>query len=472
MQKVFLINPPSSFENSPEESNLRSYRVGSVKTGVWPPLGLMYIAAELQKNEISVGILDAFAKEYSLSKTIETIRREQPRIVGISAATPQIRGAYQLASEIKNRFGSEMLVCLGGPHVSSDPEFMDRVDCFDFAVLGEAEVDFPGIVKHLLNGGVPERIYRSTPPKNLDVLPMPDRSVFDINDYFKTEQPCFTIITSRGCPYKCIFCSRAAITDKVRYRSPESVLDEIGQCMEKWGRTLVFLDDTFGMSRPHAIRILEGIIDRGYDLRWTCNTRAHLIDRDFIDLMKRSGCYMLLFGVESGSEHLRNEILKKHVADAAIKNAVSLCKEFDILSGLYFMLGFPGETRQDMEKTVTMGRDLRADLITVHPTAIYPGSQLQKTLQEKRGIDINTYWTEYAKGDLSFEDIPSVYIPEEMDLQYIQKARKRAYRKFYFRPSVIWAHLKNDIASWKDLKRDAVIAINLFLKGKTSKDLK
>jgi len=472
MPDVLLINPLSIFRNVSEKSNLRNYKVSGVKTGVWPPLGLMYIAAELRKSGISVGILDAFAKEYSLDQTLEAIRREEPRIIGISAATPQIRGAYQLASEIKRQFGRNILVCLGGPHVSSDPQFMDRVDCFDFAVLGESELEFPGIVKDLLNGGVPERIYRSDPPVDLDALSVPDRSEFDINDYFKTEQPCFTVITSRGCPYKCIFCSRAAITDKVRYRSPESVLDEIGRCLERWGRTLVFLDDTFGMSRLHATRILEGIIDRAYDLRWTCNTRAHLIDRDFIDLMKRSGCYMLLFGVESGSEHLRNQILKKHVSDEAIRNAVSLCKEFGILSGLYFMLGFPGETRKEMEKTVNMGKDLGVDLITVHPTAIYPGSQLQKTLQEERGIDINAYWTEYAKGTLSFEEIPSVYIPEEMDLRYIQEARKRAYRKFYFRPSVIWAHLKNDMASLKDLKRDAVIAVNLFRHGKTSKDLK
>jgi radical SAM superfamily enzyme YgiQ (UPF0313 family) len=473
MIDVILIYPPPYFaEYRTKETLLRNYNIGKTKIGIWPSLGLLYIASALNHEGITVDVVDAFVQGMTLESVLDQVSKKKPRVVGISVTTLQTRAAIQIAQNIKKRFGDSVLVAVGGPHISIDPDFIKRFDCFDFGIVGEGEITFPKVVKDILGGKKPQKIYLAETPENLDNLPLPARQMLDIFDYFPSEDPYISLLTMRGCPFKCIFCSRVAVSDKVRYRTPSKVVDELERLISQYKiNSFVFLDDTFTLKSSHTRELCKEILKRGLILKWTCNTRANLVDKELLYFMKKAGCNLILIGVESGDEHFRNEVVNKKISDSDIANLVKWCKELKIPIGCYLMLGFPGETQAEMKKTVDFAIKFDMDLMSIHTTAVYPGSRLQKILAKEKKTDVIGQWDKYAKGELEMSELSLVYIPEGLTLKDLQKARKRAYLNFYFRPRIIFRQLFQDLRSWKNLKRDFCAMLMLLRFGKTSKDL-
>lgn len=473
MIDVTLIHPPLCFvEHRTEEGLLRNYNVGKAKIGIWPALGLLYLASSLRQEGISVNVIDAFIHGLTLDQLMSRIDKLKPKIVGILTTTMQTRAAVQIAERIKERFGDSILVAAGGPHISIDPDFVKRFNCFDFAVMGEAEITFVKVVKNILNGGRPEKIYISELPERLDDLPLPARDLINIIDYFPSEKPYIPLLAMRGCPFKCIFCSKVAISDKVRYRTPAKVVDELEELISQYKiKSFVFVDDVFTLNKSHTLELCKEVINRRLKIRWFCNTRADTIDRELLQYMKKAGCYLILIGVESGDEQLRKEVVNKKINDSDIAKIVKWCKELKISIGCYLMLGFPGETQTQIKKTIDFPIKFDMDLMSIHTTAVYPGSELFGLLAKEGKADILEQWDKYARGKLKLDELSLIYIPEELSVRDLQDARKKAYLKFYFRPKIIFKQLFNDLRSWRNLKRDFAIALMLLKFGKTSKDL-
>lgn len=471
---VTLIYPPSFFpEQKSGQDSFKSYQLGKSKTGIWPPLGLLYIASSLKQQNISVDFIDAFVSGMSLDDVINHLKAIKPKVVGISTTSLQIRAAVQLAEKIKQIFGDSIYVCLGGPHISIDPDFVKRFPCFDFGVAGEAEITFPKIVRDILNNKKPDKFYTSVSPDDLDRLPLPARELVDIHDYFPAEEPYFSLLTMRGCPFKCIFCSRVAVSDRVRYRTPSLVVDEIELIIKNNKiNTFVFLDDSFTLKKSHTMEFCREIIKRGLKINWTCNTRANLFDEELVQYMKKAGCHLILIGVESGDEKFRNEVIHKKVKDDEIRNLIKWCRQEKLKLGCYLMLGFPGETMAEIKKTVDFAVKFDMDLMSIHTTTVYPGSELHEILLKKQQKNIIDQWDKYARGEMSMDDLSLMYIPDNLTLKDLQAARKKAYLKFYFRPRIIFKQLIEDLSSLKNLKLHARIALSLLRHGRTSKDYK
>lgn len=457
--EVLLINPPYFFK----EISIRKR-----KTDLWPPLGLLYLAAMLEKENISVQVLDLMAKEMKIEETLALIRKMQPKIVGITGTTYQIKGMVVLANLLKRVFGQKITLAAGGPHISADTGFVEKFPLFDFVVIGEGEITFTELVKRALNSEKSiNGVYRGKVCEDLNTLPFPARHLLNLGDYSTSRYGSrfSTIHTSRGCPFNCTFCSNAVSGRRVRYRAPSGIVDEIEECYQKYGsKFFIFTDDTFTLKRERVISICEEIVSRGLKIRWNCETRANLVDEELLSLMKSSGCVEMFFGVESGSERIRNEIIHKQIKDEDIHKAFSLCKKIGIITNAFLMAGFPTETKAELKETFDFCFKAKPDVIGLHLTTILPGAPIFDIALKEGKITPNV-WYDYANGKI--KDQP-IYVPNGLTLQDLEDFQKNLYHRFYFRREYVVRRLKFDIKSFAQLKEDVHVAWTLLRKGRTA----
>ncbi len=456
MTDVVLVYPPYSFD---EEK-----RRFLAKFSASPPLGILYLASVLEKIAIKVKIIDAMAAPIKLEDIVKLIEKEDTRIVGISATTPQIRGSVQLATALKQTLGNRIIIGLGGPHVTADPEFIYRFPYFDFGFIGEGETTFPSLAEKMMKERVTENrpaILRGEHVSSLDDVPFPARHLLKKDAYGEAGEQFAPIMASRGCPYNCVFCSKPIADRSIRYRSPENVVNEIESVNAKY---VVFADDTFTLNRKTTLMLCQEIIDRKLDVGWHCETRVNLVDKELLQVMKKAGCKKIEFGIESGNERIRNNIVRKNPTNEQINRTFSLCKTVGIQTAAYLMLGFPTETKKEMQETAEIGKKIGADFIGVHLTVPMPGSDLF-TLAIQDGRITADIWDRYAKGEL---DEQPVYVPKGLTLQEMKKAQQDAYKQFYFQRRFIFKRLTQDLSSFAQLRRDIRVALSLLKYGRTA----
>ncbi|OGH04393.1 MAG: hypothetical protein A2W22_05060 [Candidatus Levybacteria bacterium RBG_16_35_11] len=458
---VLLINPKNIFEKKSEKVKAK------FALSLYPPLGILYIASVLEKKRISVEIVDAIASDISLEEIIHNIQKNKPKIIGITATTPQIRGAVQIAQLIKKQYCDDIVIGIGGPHVSADKSFIERFNCFDFSIEGEGEITFSEIVLEVLNGKKIRGNYKGEIINNLDENPFPARHLIsNVNYYIKDYGKHFaTIHTTRGCPFNCVYCSNPVTDRKMRFRSPTNVVDEMQYCINTINAKLIlFTDDTFTANRKRTEEICLEIMKRNFKVDWFCETRADLVDRDLLELMYKSGCKEISFGVETGNEKLRFEVIRKRINDLDLIKAFELCREMGIKTSAFCMLGFPTETEKDMYETYKLCLKLKPDTMGLHLTVPMPGADIfYEAIREKK-IDIDI-WDQYAKGLTS---IQPVYIPNGFSLSDLREVQKDIYRKYYFRPQYIISRFISDFKSFESLKQDAILALNLLYRSSTT----
>jgi len=455
MVDVVLIYPPITFkEGIPETLDVSR-----------PPLGLLYLASALEKDDISVRIIDVGADRLGIEDVLLVIEKECPSVVGISSMTPNLQGAVQAAKEIKNRFGDKISIGLGGAHISADPGFVNRFSSiFDFGLVGEGEITFPKIVRKILNKEPFERINYGEVPVNLDEVPFPARHLVRSNRYEKQ----ISIMASRGCPYACIFCSRLAISKKIRFRSVGNIVDEMETCFNDCQGKFVFEDDTFTLRREHTLQLCEEMLQRKLGAKWSAITRADLVDEPLLRKMHEAGCNEITFGIESGNSRVRNEVVKKGLTDRRIFESIKMCNKVGIKVNVFLMLGFPTETRQELYDTVNFATKADINIIGIHLTLPLPGSPLFNIAQEE-GLISGDIVDRFATKELGegFRGVWPVYIPNGLSLDELHRARRIGYYKFYFRPKYIMRRMLSDLKSWQQLKTDARAAINLLLHGRS-----
>ena len=319
-----------------------------------PPLGLLYLAAALERDGHEVEVLDAFAERLGWEDFEERLRHSGATAAGIGGMTPVWDLTRRALKIMRPRFD---IIFAGGPHVSAMGEKIFE-DCpeIDHAVIGEGEDTLVELLRALENSGDPTTIRGTVNPRgaaptrppisDLDSLPFPARHLIreDLYRYpLLGVEPVTTMFTSRGCPYRCIFCDKTIFGSSLRERSAESVLDEMEHIVCQDGITSVIIyDDLFTLNRERVIKIAKGMVERGINLRWKCEGRVDRVDAEMLGWMHRAGLKVMAYGVETkGDDGLK--FLRKDTTSDQAMDAFRLTHEAGIDTVGYFILGIPGE---------------------------------------------------------------------------------------------------------------------------------
>ncbi len=455
-KQVLLINPPLYFSDGIP----RSLDVSA------PPLGLLYLASYINhySDELEASIMDVGAEGFNIDDVKEKISSMDPFVIGISSMTPQLQGAMELARAIKFDLNCSAKVFFGGPHISADSGFAQRhADVFDYAITGEAEKTFLDSLHKLVSGEEIPTLQTSEVVMELDKIPVPDKTLIKRKLYLKSESMLF----GRGCPFHCYYCSRPSISRKVRYRSVENLLGEIKACYEFCEGHLHFQDDTFTMRRDIVVEFCNEVKKSGLRLYWDCNTRIDLVDDDLLKLMHEAGCVQINFGVESGNEKVRRDVINKgKFTNDCIKEVFESCRRHDINIACYFMIGHPTETKEELQETQDMILNSDIDVLGLSIPIPFPGSTLYD-IAKKEGIideDIIDQFADKKLGE-GYAGIYPVYVAEGMPYEYVSQVMRDINRKFYVNFKTFWSRLKQDISSFERLKTDALDLISLILRG-------
>ena len=448
---VLLIRPPESLKMG----LLQATNV----TGCFPALGIAYLAAVLRETEVPVSIIDMEAEEMSLGDDLELrLRRADPGLVGITCTTLIWPAAAQIARFIKQIL-PETFVAVGGPQPTIYPKECLMNQAVDAACIGEGEQTILELAE-VVRGerelkDVAGIAYRKdaptgdtatlTPPRqpiaDLDSIPLPAVDLLPMDRYYAltVESPFMTMVTSRGCPYKCTFCSQVYVGGKFRQRSAENVLVEFKRFAEELDvREIVIFDETFTVNKERLLTICRGIEEAGWNIRWTLRGRLDNVDEEVAHWLKKAGCYGVHMGVESGEQFVL-DLMKKSLDIDTIRNNFRLAREAGLETRGYFMLGYPGETRESIEKTIRFPRELGLDWASFTITVPHPACPLYDLALEA-GVLTDDYWREYTIKEKADRPLP-FFITDEYGRFKLTWLKWKAYITFYLRPSLIWKKL-------------------------------
>ena len=354
-----------------------------------PPLGLAYIAGYIKRyTEDTVKVID-LAVENLESDFIENFH---PDLVGISTLTPTYSKAERVAKKIKEV--SSAHICIGGYHVSAFPNDSIDKEWFDSVVVGQGEKCFLEIRNDLLNGVKNIGVRVSENIDNLDDLPFPNREIFPLDKYnFRIKgNEAVNILSSRGCRFKCIYCDKSVFGIGIKRRSVRNIIDEIDYVIEKFGiRGFYFVDDAFTFDNPTVYEFCKLIKDR--NIVWRCMTRADRVTETLIARMKEAGCYEISIGVESGDKEILKKI-RKGVTKEQISKCFRLLKKHKIRNKGFFIIGFPWETEESIDKTIEFAKELDPDRVQFSVAVPFPGTELRKELH-KLNIPVSSNWEDY-----------------------------------------------------------------------------
>ena len=376
--RVTLLNPPLD--------KLALHRLGPIVKILFynsPPLGLCYLAAVLKQKKYEVEIIDAAVEGLSLEKVMKRIAKFSPQIVGVITFTACKHSSYEAVREIKTRFPG-IKVVIGGPHITSNPE--DLLGCpeADMAVIGEGENTFRELVESIEKGEDASRVkglaYNLdgkvffTPPRefisDLDLLPFPARELVPIKLYKPQPNdqkllPKLSMISSRGCPYSCIFCDKNVFKNIYRSFSPKYIVSEMSHLVKDFkARDIAFLDSTFTPSKSRVYEIVKEIKKANLNVTWTCSVRADILDEQLLKEMKLAGCWRVRIGVESGNNEVLN-FIKKGITTNHARQVAKWAYELDLEPKAFFMVGHLIDTKETLEDTINFACSLPLKDITV-----------------------------------------------------------------------------------------------------------
>ena len=446
---IIFVDPPIVNGNA-EEIPGRYY-------GHLPHLGLCSLAAVAEREGYRTAILDAVALQFSLKQVLGEVERQSPRYVGISAMTHSISSASTLAKIIKENL-HDVKVILGGVHITAATEetLAKYPGCFDFCVLGEGETTIIELLRALESGGalndVPglafvsdNHVVRTRPReliRDLDVLPFPAWHLLpDMQQHYGAtlisagNKFSNHLLTSRGCPGRCIFCDTTVNGHKIRGFSSAYVLDMIDILHKKYHVSdIQFNDDTFVTLKKRMIEICDKLIEKNYKLSWSCDARASDVTEESLKIMKAAGCWQIAFGVETGSSRVMDFINKK-ITHEQIKNAFKWAKAAGISTKGFFILGHPTEDKESIQETIDLMLSLDIDVIGVTFFTAFPGSPIFSSIDQYGEFDSDWDKTNvYEIGN---------FIPHGFTEEELINLRRRALRQFYFRPKYIAKQLCN-----------------------------
>jgi anaerobic magnesium-protoporphyrin IX monomethyl ester cyclase len=385
-----------------------------------PPLGLLYIGAVLENEGIPVEIVPSDILEMSWADIRRKLRRDQPDIVGVTITTENRFQSIRLIKLAKKTLAGSLTV-LGGPHASMAAEdCLENIPELDAVVRGEGEYtmldlcrtwekskdpaalrDIPGLVVRVDGRARPNAL--RPPIADLDGLPFPAFHLVPFEKYHFTfpvpgygELPAVNLMTSRGCPFNCNFCATPITWGRhVRMRSPENVVREIELLKERYGiRVVFFFDDTFNASPKRAEAICDLMTARHLDVHFKCDVRIDIMSRELLEKMKGAGLFHLSFGLEAGSDRVRNDIVGKKIDLEDFHRLVRWSNELEVIPNVFFIFSHPTETWEEAQETIRIieqyGDRIEGSIAILH---IYPGTPLERLARERGFLPKNFSWT-------------------------------------------------------------------------------
>ncbi len=467
--KVLLINPPAFNEVlGPHPAFVAE------EEGHYPPLGLLYLAGYLlEHTDFQVEVLDAQVEELSYPELEERVRRSNPDVVGVTAMTFTLIDVVDTLDAVK-RACPDCVVVLGGPHVHIYPEESLDLPGVDYLVVGEGEVTFARLLEDLdrpaLLREIPGLVFRDDgevvntgiPDYNraLDELPYPPRELVPVERYtsiLARRSPITTMFTSRGCPYKCLFCDRPHLGKRFRAHSAEYVVDEMEASLRLGIKEFIIYDDTFTVNRRRVLDICDRIVQRGLEVSWDIRARVDNVDEEVLGALRRAGCERIHYGVEAGTDRIL-EVLNKGITVRQALDAFKATRRVGIQTLAYFMLGVPSETREDVARTVELAKRLEPDYVLFSILCPYPATEVYRE-GLRRGLWGGDPWREFARSP--GPDFQPPIWNENFTREELMRLQEHAYKSFYGRPTYA-ARRMLKLGSLGELKGKVRAAWKLF----------
>lgn len=445
--KCILIDPPSLEVNISGEQGLKETKE---HLACAPPIGLAYIAAVLRENDIDVKIIDAKSLNMTHEETCAAVLIEKPDLAGITIFTSQLRSALLTAREIKKNLPSCKIV-VGGPHVHPQhEELLRKQSSIDFCVRREGEITMMELAKALSDGGDFRDILGLTfrdidnnvivnPDRpfieDLDTLPFPARDLLPNYVYRGTigfgERAKFTYISaSRGCPFKCDFCSVNRFWPEPRRRSVKNVIAEMEETYQRHSIGYMrFTDEIFTLDKQWVSEFCQRMIDTGLnrEITWSCDSRVTTVNEELLKEMAQANCRTIFYGIEFGNQKILDDCGKR-IKVEQIYEAVDLSKKVGIYPTGNFMIGYPTETRQTIEDTMNLALKLNLDFCSFSIVTPFPGCKLFDYCKDE-GLLKTEDWEQYNY----FHPGQSVIRLPNIDEDELMELYRRAQFEYYYR---------------------------------------
>lgn len=444
--KIALVNPPKIYQvwaGVPDIFN-------SPDAYLFPPLGVMYLASYLKKYSSHQPFLfDCVAQDWSAEQVAERVAAQKPDVLGVTANTHNLVNVRETIEQVRKRLPG-VFVVIGGSHVSSFPEQSGLFPGINAAVRGDGEKPLKELLDSLESGadwrtianlcfaenGAARVNPKTEPGDDLDALPFPDREGLAPGDYFTPGMKmarATTIISSRGCPFNCSFCS---VPHKYRTRSADNIADEMEYCAREFGiQEFHFIDDLFNKSEERVNEISRAILKRGLKVFWGCKAGCVHVSADMLRLAKQAGCVRMHYGVETWSDE-GLKALNKVTRVSHIRRAFDLTREAGIRAIAYMIIGCPHEqTPEQVMNSVSFVKTLRPDYVVFSLYTPYPDAPIFKAGVEK-GLWPADCWQKFMLAPKREYDLPTVW-SEFMDKRQLVDLLKAVHNRFYFSPSVM-----------------------------------
>jgi len=406
MKKIILVIPP-------QEKFTKDYL---------PSIGLGYIASCLERAKYEVKIIDSHVNNFDDEQTINKVLGEKPDVVGVTANSHNRFRAISVCKGIKRKSNNQIFVSVGGCHFSPTAvSLLETVPEIDAVIIGEGEKTFVDLLNNYFQNrsldNVSGIVFRKngkiikTPHRpfirNLDELPRPAWHLFELEKYDaklegEDETKSIGIMSSRGCPNACSFCVNSIFWKRIfRRHSPRRFVDDVEFLHKKYGyRGFDFWDDTITTVRKHIKGICEEILKRKIDIVWYARARVNTVDREILALMKKAGCKVISFGVESGNPEILKNI-RKNITVEQVRKTVKICVDLNYIIKLFFMYNLPGETLEDIKATRDLMRELKFYGPNVHVipgfTLIYPGTEIENIAKREGSLPHDFNWNSPVK---------------------------------------------------------------------------
>ena len=465
---ILLINP--SVENM-ITTNLPEFV--NTERGYNPSLGIMYIAAYAEKyTDHKIEILDMIVEEMSYDELENEIKKRKPDVVGVTTTTFTLIDSIITAKIVKN-VDKDIKIIFGGPHAHIYPEETINIPEVDFLVLGEGEITFTELLQKIENYEELKKVkgivfkhgnkivntgYRGF-IEDLDSLPFPARHLTQYKKYYSLiakRNPITTMFTSRGCPYRCLFCYKPHMGKQIRVRSPENVVEEIEECVNMGIREILVYDDTFNVDKQRVFAICNLIKKSGLDINFDIRARIDRINKEMLVALKKAGCERIHYGVESANQRVL-DILRKDITVEQAEKVVKMTKDVGIETLAYFMIGNPTETMDEILNTIKFAKKLKPDYCHFSVTTPFPATPLYE-LGLKKGV-FNDYWKEFAANPTK-DFVPKLW-EENFRRDELVVLLEHAYKSFYTRPSYVFKKILK-VRSFDEFKRKAKAGMSVL----------
>ncbi|MEC8379797.1 MAG: radical SAM protein [Myxococcota bacterium] len=423
-----------------------------------PPLGLAYIAASLQHQGYQVRIIDAYAERLSWRAFEDEVRALQPDVLGLTIMTPMLDVAQKAFSLLRPHV---RFLIAGGPHPTAVKKSIFKdIPELDAAVVGEGEDAIVDLVRWFQDGrngpaplGVcaPDNEFKARNAPNIHTIHRPARSLLPNAQYqylFSTQPGFGTIISSRGCPFRCSFCDKSVSGSRWRARTADDVVDEMREMVHRYDIGFInFYDDNFTLNQARVAEICESILRMGLKVDWKCEGRVDNADFELLKLMRRAGCRTVAYGVESANPKTL-ALLRKDIQVEQTVKAFELTRKAGLRSLAYMILGAPGESVENVQSSIQFCRDIKADYVQFSSLTLMPGTPLAAQYTVNRSVK-NPFDSDVQRPTLT-----------DLSDTELQALMRKAWLGFYMRPRAI-GRLTRDAFRSGALPEGIRIAVNM-----------